>query len=242
VKHPARQPPHHVSPAEVGSRACDEVRRRLAARAFEPARRGFYHRIENFAALLATWGRRTNLTAHPDDPIELAFHIEDSLAPLWLASELRTPLARCFARGRSIADLGSGAGFPGLVLAAASDADFTLVEARRRRATFLEVASGAMELRNVTVAAMRAEQVGSMFGVVLARAFERPESLYPVAAAMLAPSGLLVLYASRGQDLAEHGAAQVGLRIADRAPYEVARRRMRAARDLVILEAQSTAS
>ncbi len=46
----------------------------------------FLDRIERLAAALATWGVRMNLTAEPEKPSEIAFHMVDSLAPLILAS------------------------------------------------------------------------------------------------------------------------------------------------------------
>src|SRR5260370_27590785 len=46
----------------------------------------FLDRIERLAAALATWGVRMNLTAEPEEPSEIAFHVADSLAPLILAS------------------------------------------------------------------------------------------------------------------------------------------------------------
>jgi len=119
----------------------------------------FLSRIERFAATLALWGSRTNLTARPDDPSELGFHIIDSLAPLsvtgWPEGVL---LEGCFGPGRRVLDLGSGAGFPGLVLAAACKAEFTLIEARHKRASFLRIAAAEMSLANVTVEA-RGENV-----------------------------------------------------------------------------------
>ena len=71
--------------------------------------------------------------------------------PVVLAMDESGTLSGEFAQGRRALDLGSGAGFPGLVLAAASSADFTLVESRRKRASFLQVAVGEMDLKNVTI-------------------------------------------------------------------------------------------
>ena len=86
-----------------------------------------------------------NLTAHPEDPEEIAFHVIDSVMPVVLAS-LNGPLHGTFDKGSTVLDLGSGAGFPGLVLAAASPANFTLIESRRKRASFLQVARAEMRL------------------------------------------------------------------------------------------------
>src|SRR5271154_1836519 len=135
---------------EIGAATRALVETYLVGRAeFKPPG-GLFRRIGIFAAELARWGARFNLTAAPDNPAELAFHILDSLMPLILAvGEPAGLLGESFAPGKRILDLGSGAGFPGLVLAAATEAEFVLVESRRKRASFLTTAIGAMGLANV---------------------------------------------------------------------------------------------
>lgn len=151
-----------------------------------------------------------NLTAHPEDPEEIAFHVIDSVMPLILAIDKSSILGEEFAQGRKIfapgrvvLDLGSGAGFPGLVLAAASPADFTLVESRRKRASFLTVAVAEMGLRNVTIEGRRAEQIGleGQYDLVTARAFGDAAGWFALAARALRPGGLAMLYANPSQRL-----------------------------------------
>jgi 16S rRNA G527 N7-methylase RsmG len=78
-----------------------------------PLRPGFLDRIERLTAALATWGARMNLTAEPQEPSEIAFHIVDSLAPLILASrDDGAFLIDTFSAGKRALDLGIGAGFP----------------------------------------------------------------------------------------------------------------------------------
>ena len=77
------------------------------------------------------------------------------------------------AEGRSVADIGSGAGLPGLVIAIRRpDLHVTLIEPLLRRTTFLDLAVSTMDLDNVTVRRGRAEEVhGEMeFDVVTSRA------------------------------------------------------------------------
>jgi 16S rRNA G527 N7-methylase RsmG len=69
----------------------------------------------------------------------------------------RAGLADAFVSGSRVLDLGSGAGFPALILAAACDADFLLMEARRKRASFLRVTAAEMGLSNVQVDSARAD-------------------------------------------------------------------------------------
>jgi 16S rRNA (guanine527-N7)-methyltransferase len=154
----------------------------------------FLRRIERFADALHLWGTRTNLTAHPGNADEIAFHIVDSLAPLTL-NLCPTPLYD----GARVLDLGSGAGFPGLILAAASTGDFTLAEARRKRATFLSMAAGAMGLTKVKVRATRlsAETVDAEFDAVTARAVG--EAALEIIARALRPQGYAILWLGREQ-------------------------------------------
>jgi 16S rRNA (guanine(527)-N(7))-methyltransferase RsmG len=163
----------------------------------------FADRIERFAHNIALWGSRMNLTAHPEDPEEIAFHLIDSLMPMVIASDPGSLLAGRFARGIEVLDLGSGAGFPGLVLAAASDAHFTLVESRRKRASFLQIAAAEMALHNVAIEARRAEDIdlAGRFDMVTGRAFGDVSKFFSLAASAVKPGGLAILYANPSQRL-----------------------------------------
>jgi 16S rRNA (guanine527-N7)-methyltransferase len=104
------------------------------------------------------------------------------------------------AAGR-LADLGSGAGFPGLVLAAARpQAAVTLVEANGRKCAFLEGAVGAMGLENVAVVGERVESWRAGIGtqdVVTARAVAPLNVLVEYAAPLLREGGTLVVWKGR---------------------------------------------
>ncbi len=110
-------------------------------------------------------------------------------------------MADGFASGVRVLDLGSGAGFPGLILAAACDAGFVLVEARRKRASFLSVTAAAMGLGNVRVESSRADSTAlePVFDLVTARAFAEPTVALKAAAKALRPSGHAMLYATPAQ-------------------------------------------
>jgi 16S rRNA (guanine527-N7)-methyltransferase len=150
---------------------------------------------------MVLWGPRTNLTAQPLDPSELAFHTIDSLAPLLLDEE---SLKGAFADETSVLDLGSGPGFPGLVLAAASPAKFTLIESRQKRTSFLSVAAAEVGLENVQVqrGQAKAADFGGGFDAVTARAFAAVPQFYSIAASALKPDGLGILYANPSQEAA----------------------------------------
>ena len=146
------------------------------------------------------------------------------------------PIRGALAAGRRVLDLGSGAGFPALVLAALAGADFTLLEARRKRVSFLTVAAAEMGLRNVTVDSVHADasSIQPRFDTVMARAFANPGEFYSVAAAALKPGGIAILYATGTQPLDLDRARSAGLSRYYRLEYDVARGEQPAARALVL--------
>ena len=110
-----------------------------------------------------------------------------------------------------IADLGAGAGFPGLVLAAALPAaHVALVEASTRKCAFLARSADAMGLRNVEVVAARAEEWADGIGrcdIVTARAVAPLNVLVEYAAPLLTEGGALVAWKGRRDRAAEVDAA-----------------------------------
>ncbi len=123
----------------------------------------------------------------PDAAVEL--HIADSLAGLELP-QLRA--------ATTIADLGSGGGFPGLVLAIAlPETELTLVESAARKANFLNETAEAMTLENVVVVAERAELwalEAREQEVVTSRALASTSILLEYAAPLLCVGGSLVAW------------------------------------------------
>jgi 16S rRNA (guanine527-N7)-methyltransferase len=158
----------------------------------------FLNRIERMAAMLAVWGPKINLTAHPLDPDEIVFHVFDSIIPISIA--VSSKILR-LGRTHRFLDIGSGAGFPGLVIAAAINANVTLVEARRKRATYLTEAAIEMGLQNVRVECARAESfdVRDGFDVVTSRAVGNPAALFEIAGRALRDEGVLMLYVTADQ-------------------------------------------
>jgi 16S rRNA (guanine527-N7)-methyltransferase len=142
------------------------------------------------------------------DPVAaLDTHVADALVGLDL------DVVRSASR---IADLGAGAGFPGLVLAAAlPQARVALVESNKRKCEFLERAVDAMELRNAAVVAERAESWGAGAGahdLVTARALAPLNVLVEYAAPLLGEDGALVAWKGRRDEAEEaDGAAAAAL-------------------------------
>ena len=117
------------------------------------------------------------------------------LPRLWTRHILNSVIAAPLFHG-SVADIGSGAGLPGLVLAIARpDVQWTLVEPMERRVTWLNEQVDGLELSNVTVLRSRAEDVrpAEGFDVVTARAVSALRTLVPVTAPLVRDGGELAL-------------------------------------------------
>ena len=101
----------------------------------------------------------------------------------------------------SVADIGSGAGFPGIPLKLwAPQLQLTLIESNHKKATFLREVARALILTDINIQTARAETlVEKKFDVVTLRAVERFESILPVAASLVAPSGRLALLIGAAQ-------------------------------------------
>jgi 16S rRNA (guanine527-N7)-methyltransferase len=152
----------------------------------------------------------TSITTIRDPAHAVDAHVADSLAGLAVAS-VRS--------ARAIADLGSGGGFPGLVLAAALPAArVALVESVAKKCAFLTRAADAAGLRNVTVVNARAEAWDAghaAHDLVTARALAPLNVILEYAAPLLAVGGSVVAWKGR-RDAAEEldggaAAARLGL-------------------------------
>jgi len=113
-------------------------------------------------AELARWNRSVNLTAIDSPEQALTHHLLDSLSA---QSELS---------GTRIADVGTGAGFPGLPLAVLNpERQFTLIDAVDKKLRFVDHAARLLELANVTTRHARVEQMTGEppFDTVISRAF-----------------------------------------------------------------------
>ena len=122
-------------------------------------------------------------------PAAVDVHVADSLSGLGLA---------CVREARAIADLGSGAGFPGVVIAIAlPEAHVALVESARRRCEFLVRLCAAADVGNAEVVNARAEEWLAGIGghdLVVARALAALPVLCEYAAPLLRLGGSLVAW------------------------------------------------
>ena len=140
--------------------------------------------LERFVALLTDEATRQNLIAASTLPAVWSRHIADSAQLLKLAKNARTWL-----------DLGSGAGFPGLVIAAFSSAHVTLVDSRKKRVAFLAEAARLMGIeQRVTLICSRVETLPtSHYDAISARAFAPLDRLLPIAARFARPDTIWLL-------------------------------------------------
>lgn len=105
--------------------------------------------------------------------------------------------------GSKVADVGSGAGLPGIPMAIARpDVKFVLIEPMERRASWLEKQVEELELKNVKVRRARAEEIEAhTFDVVTARAVSALPKLLRLTVPLLKPGGaVLALKGSKAQD------------------------------------------
>lgn len=128
-------------------------------------------RLEAFRAMVITENARQNLVSAASIPAFWTRHIVDSAQLIPHAPEA----------GRWI-DLGTGAGFPGVVVAIVRDQPITLVESRRKRADFLAESVARLALPKVAIHGGRLESLTpTPFSVISARAFAPLHRLLPLA-------------------------------------------------------------
>ncbi len=162
--------------------------------------------ISTYIDILIRWNARINLTAIRDPEDIVTRHFGESLFVARLCFQripvgttaVASPPERSSA---TVADLGSGAGFPGLPIKLwAPRISLTLIESNHKKATFLREVTRALTLTDVNIQNTRAETLaGSQFQVVTLRAVERFESILPVAASLVSPSGRLALLIGQAQ-------------------------------------------
>ena len=150
--------------------------------------------ISTYIDMLSRWNARINLTAIRNEEDIVTRHFGESLFAARHLFPSPISVAEADARA-SVADLGSGAGFPGLPIKIwAPQISLTLIESNHKKAAFLSEVTRALTLTGVDLQNARAESLApGTFNVVTLRAVERFESILPTAAALVAPAGRLAL-------------------------------------------------
>ena len=181
-----------------------------------------------YLALLKKWNRTYNLTAIRDENEMVNQHLLDSLSLLPVIE--KSALA-----GRRWADVGSGAGLPGIPLAIARPTlEFTLIETVEKKSAFQRQAKIELGLKNLAVLGGRVEEVAAGgFDAVVSRAFAELADFVRLAGHLPVPGGRL--YAMKGaipED--EIGRLPEGWAVAECVKLEVPG--LNAQRHLIVLE------
>jgi len=146
---------------------------------------------------LTKWNKRINLIARNTPPTEiLEKHFLDSLTLLPLINQYGTTSA-------TLLDVGTGAGFPGMVLAAVmTDMQVTLLEPRQKRVSFLRHIIRTLQLTNVTVIADRLEHAcnlaGKNFTFITSRALADAGRFLTMIEKVLNPETLVIVMQATG--------------------------------------------
>ena len=146
---------------------------------------------ERFARMLAEQGELRGLVGPRELPRLWTRHLANSAA-----------VVDFLPRRGAVADVGSGAGFPGVVIALLRpDLGVTLIEPMERRIDWLTDVVAELDLANAVVRRARAQEVRDRFDAVTARAVAGLPRLVRITAPLLRPGGrLLALKGARAQD------------------------------------------
>ncbi len=151
--------------------------------------------LSELTALLLKWNQRINLVAPCTTEEAIDRHVHDSLAVLRLLDDPEVA-----ARTQAWWDVGTGPGFPGLVLAVARPAlRLTLVEPIGKKIAFASQAAAALKLKNVSVRQVRVEELEAGPGPdgaprgALSRATFAPAEWLRVGSELVGPGGLVLV-------------------------------------------------
>lgn len=144
----------------------------------------FLKKVEQYKALLGKWNKVHNLTGAKTLQ-QIDQFILDAILPI----KFLPPIHKAM-------DIGTGAGFPGMILALAlPQTHFTLVEPLSKRASFLQFVKADLGLNNVDVKALRVEQLPSEpYDFITSRAVTDTEMLLKLSEPFCTEGTLLLFY------------------------------------------------
>ena len=170
--------------------------------------------LQTYLDLLLRWNARINLTGVRDPEQIVTRNFGESF---FAARVLRD--AGAFAASATLADIGSGAGFPGIPIQLfAPELRVTLIESQNKKATFLREVVRALDLSHTVVHPGRAENWPGQADVVTLRAVEKFAAVLPVASGLVTPGGKLCLLVGEGQAAVARSLLGAGWRMADPIP------------------------
>jgi len=201
--------------------------------------------ISIYIDLLLRWNARINLTAIRDPEQIVTRHFGESLFAARHLFPRRSPVPSVppvvngfdFDRANdqrrttdihpTLADLGSGAGFPGLPIKLwTPHLHLTLIESNHKKATFLREVVRSLTLTDVNIQAARSETLTEVsFDTVTLRAVERFDAVLPVAARLVTPGGRLALLIGSAQ-FGHARASLPGLSWSEPVPIPLSRTRL----------------
>jgi 16S rRNA (guanine527-N7)-methyltransferase len=161
----------------------ERIRAGIAAMALEMPE-GAPESLARYLELIAKWNRVHNLTAVRETAQMVVLHVLDSLSLLPHLGGVKTLL-----------DVGSGPGLPGIPVAIARpDIAVTLLDSSHKKAAFLQQAKVELGLANVSVACERVEawKTDRRFDAVVSRAFADLVDFVDQAQHLVAPAGTLI--------------------------------------------------
>ena len=177
-------------------------------------------KLKRFQELLERTNKKINLVSRRLTRADLEKHVEDCLefAKYWDAS------------GRLVADIGSGGGLPGIVLAIVfPEGMFNLIESDGKKSSFLMMAAEELGLRNVQVVTRRVEMVArdeeyrGRHDFATVRAVASLSVVVEYGLPLLRVGGLLVCWKGRNCDVeiqqAERALVETGGRLEERKGY-----------------------
>ena len=140
--------------------------------------------LEEYKNLLIEWNQKFNLTTIIEEKDIYLKHFYDSLC-LVKTTNLNN---------KKICDFGTGAGFPGMVLAIIFDnSSFTLIESNNKKVTFLEAVKNKLNLKNVEIINTRVEDYGKnnreLFDIVTCRAVSNLNIILELSSSLLKING-----------------------------------------------------
>ncbi len=174
---------------------CDRARRLAAS-------------ISTYIDVLLRWNARINLTGIREPEQIITRHFGESFfAARYLfpstsskAALIKLSTVRAV-KFKNLADLGSGAGFPGIPIKLwTPNLAVTLIESHQKKSVFLREVARILTLTDIDIQNVRAQTLPqAAFDVVTLRAVERFEQVLPVASALVTPGGRLALLVGHSQ-------------------------------------------
>ena len=148
-------------------------------------------KLEIYLATLKKWNRVYNLTAIDEDSKIIIKHFLDSLS-----------VNQYIQNSGRILDVGTGAGFPGLILALFNpEKSFVLVDGVSKKISFLQEMIGKLNLKNVIAVHTKVEQynVAEQFDIIISRAFADIKKMTKLTSHLIKDGGKFI--AMKGPDV-----------------------------------------